>query len=58
MLVTPEEMAVAVRKSLDTGGSAQRMGLTVRPGHEPSVEDLAALGSALGSSIITFDVGR
>ena len=56
--VTPQEMAEAVRKSLDTGGSAQRMGLKVRPGYEPSVADLARLGSALGSSVIKFDVAR
>jgi hypothetical protein len=56
--VTPHEMAVAVRKSLDTGGSAQRMGLKVSRGHEPSVADLAGLGAALGTSIIRFDVAR
>lgn len=56
--VTPDEMAVAVRKSLDTGSSAQRMGLRMRRGHEPSVEDLAGLGPALGTSLIKFDVAR
>ena len=54
--VTPEEMAVAVRKSLDTGGSAQRMGLQLSRGHEPSVSELVALGPALGTSVIIFDV--
>ena len=57
-VVSPQEMAEAVRKSLDAGGSAQRMGLRIRRGHEVSVEDLAALGPALGTSVITFDVGR
>jgi hypothetical protein len=56
--VSPEEMAQAVRKSLDTGGSAQRMGLRMRRGHEVSVEELAGLGTALGTSLITFDVER
>ncbi len=56
--VTPEEMAVAVRKSLDTGGSAQRMGLKVRRGYDPSVADLASLGPALGTSLIKFDVAQ
>jgi hypothetical protein len=53
--VALQEMAVAVRGSLDTGGSAQRMGLRIRRGHEPSVADLVALGPALGTSIITLD---
>lgn len=54
--MTGEEMAVAVRRSLDTGGSAQRMGLKVPRGHEPTVAELAALGPALGASVIRFDV--
>ena len=49
--MTTEEMAVAVRKSLDTGGSAQRMGIKTKvKGHEPSVEELARIGPALGTS--------
>lgn len=56
--VGPEEMARAVRRSLDTGGSAQRMGLRMPRGHQPTVEELAALGPALGTSIIRFDVAR
>jgi hypothetical protein len=55
---TPEQMAAAVRASLDTGGSAQRMGIRAPRGHEPSVAELAALGPALGTSVIRFDVGR
>lgn len=54
--MTPEEMAKAVRKSLDTGGSAQRMGVRTKvKGHEPSVEELAEIGPALGTSVIRFE---
>ena len=54
--MSPEEMAVAVRKSLDTGGSAQRMGIKTKvKGHEPSVEELARIGPALGTSVIRFE---
>jgi hypothetical protein len=54
--MTPEGMAVAVRKSLDTGGSAQRMGIKTQvKGHKPSVEELAEIGPALGTSVIRFD---
>ena len=54
--VTPEEMALVVRASLDTGGSAQRMGIKTKvKGHEPSVEELAKIGPALGTSIIRFE---
>lgn len=55
--VSPEEMGAAVRKSLDTGGSAQRMGIRSPKGHEPTVAELAALGPALGRSLIRFDLG-
>lgn len=54
--VTPDEMAVAVRKSLDSGGSAERMGLRLPRDHEVSVAELAGLGPALGTSILEFDV--
>jgi hypothetical protein len=54
--VTPEEMALAVRKSLDSGGSAQRLGIKTKvKGHEPSVHELATIGAALGTSVIRFD---
>ena len=53
--MTPEEMGGAVRESLDHGGSAQRMGIRTVRGFEPSAADLAALGSAIGSSVIRFD---
>lgn len=54
--MTPEEMAVAVRKSLDTGGSAQRMGIRTKvKGHDPSVQELAKIGPALGTSVIRFE---
>jgi hypothetical protein len=53
--MTPEAMGLAVRKSLDTGGSAQRMGIKTAPGHEPTAGELAALGPALGTSVIRFD---
>jgi hypothetical protein len=53
--MTPEAMGEAVRKSLDTGGSAQRMGIKTAPNHEPTAAELSALGSALGSSVIRFD---
>jgi hypothetical protein len=53
--MTAEEMGVAVRESLDNGGSAQRMGIRTARGFEPSAVDLASLGPALGSSVIRFD---
>jgi hypothetical protein len=53
--MTPEQMGIAVRKSLDTGASAQRMGIRTVKGFEPTAADLATLGTALGSSVITFD---
>jgi hypothetical protein len=53
--MAPEAMASAIRKSLDTGGSAQRMGIKTRRGHAPTAAELAALGPSIGSSIITFD---
>ena len=53
--MTPAEMGHAVRESLDHGGSAQRMGIKTVPGFEPSADDLAALGGAIGSSVIRFD---
>jgi len=45
--MTPQAMGVAVRKSLDTGGSAQRMGIKTAGDHEPTAAELAALGPAL-----------
>ena len=48
-------MGAAVRKSLDTGGSAQRMGIRTARGHDPTAAELAALGPALGTSVIAFD---
>jgi hypothetical protein len=53
--MTPEEMGIAVRESLDHGGSAQRMGIRIPRGYEPSATDLAQLGPALGSSAIRLD---
>ncbi len=53
--MTPDEMGEAVRKSLDTGGSAQRLGIRTARGHVPTAADLAGLGSALGTSVIKFD---
>ena len=53
--VTPDEMGPAVRKSLDSGGSAQRMGIRTASGHEPTATELAALGPSLGTSLIRFD---
>jgi len=53
--VTPDEMGQVVRKSLDTGGSAQRMGIRTVRGHEPTAAELAALGPALGTSVIRLD---
>jgi hypothetical protein len=52
---TPDEMGRAARKSLDTGGSAKRMGIRAAAGHEPTATELASLGPALGTSLITFD---
>jgi hypothetical protein len=53
--MTPEAMAVAICKSLDAGGSAQRMGIKTARGHEPTAADLAALGPGIGSSAIRLD---
>ena len=53
--VTSEAMGVAIRKSLDTGGSAQRMGIGTARDHDPTAAELAALGPRLGTSMITFD---
>ena len=53
--MTPEAMGQAVRKSLDTGGSAQRMGIKTARGHEPTAAELAAIGPALGTSVIKLD---
>jgi hypothetical protein len=52
---TPDEMGRAVRKSLDTGASAKRMGIKTTPGHEPTAAELTALGPALGTSLIRFE---
>ena len=54
--MTPDEMGLAVRKSLDTGGSAQRMGIRAPKGHQPTAAELAALGPALGMSGIRFEL--
>jgi hypothetical protein len=51
----PDAMGRAARKSLDTGGSAQRMGIRTARGHEPTAAELARLGPALGTSVIRFD---
>ena len=53
--VNAEAMGAAVRKSLDTGGSAQRMGIRTARDHEPTAAELAALGPALGTSVVSFD---
>jgi len=53
--MSSEAMGVAVRKSLDTGGSAQRMGIRTAPGHEPTAAELATLGPALGTSVIRLE---
>ncbi|MFD2092681.1 hypothetical protein [Blastococcus deserti] len=53
--MSPEAMGAAVRKSLDTGGSAQRMGIRTVPGHRPTAAELAELGPALGTSVIRLD---
>ena len=53
--MTPQEMGVAVRKSLDTGGSAQRMGIKTAGDHDPTAAELATLGPALGTSVIRLE---
>jgi hypothetical protein len=53
---TAEEMGLAVRSSLDAGGSAQRMGIRAPKGHQPTAVELAALGPALGTSVIRFEL--
>jgi hypothetical protein len=52
--MTTETMAAAIRKSLDTGGSARRMGIRTAAGHEVTAADLAALGPVIGTSAIAF----
>jgi hypothetical protein len=54
--MTPEEMGLVVRKSLDAGGSAQRMGIRAPKGHQPTAAELAALGPALGTSVVRFEL--
>jgi hypothetical protein len=54
--MTSEEMGLAVRKSLDAGGSAQRMGIRTPKGHEPTATELTALGPALGTSVVRFEL--
>lgn len=51
---SPTEMGEAVRKSLDTGGSASRMGIRTAGDHEPTATELANLGPELGSCAIEF----
>ena len=53
--VSAEAMGVAVRRSLDTGGSAQRMGIRTARDHDPTAAELAALGPALGTCVVSFD---
>ena len=53
--VTPEVMGQVVRKALDNGASAQRMGIKIARDHEPTAAELAGLGPALGSSVIRLD---
>jgi hypothetical protein len=53
--MSPEAMGQAVRRSLDTGGSAQRMGIKTARGHQPTAAELADLGPALGTSVIKLD---
>jgi hypothetical protein len=53
--MSPEAMGSAVRKSLDTGGSAQRMGIKIARGHRPTAAELAGLGPSLGTSVIRLD---
>ena len=54
--MTAEEMGLAVRRSLDAGGSAQRMGIRAPKGHQPTAAELAALGPALGTSVVRFEL--
>jgi len=45
----------SIRKSLDTGGSAQRMGIKTARDHDPTAAELAALGPGLGTCVVAFD---
>ncbi len=54
--MSPQEMGWAVRKSLDAGGSAKRMGIRSVAGHDPTAQELAELGPALGTSVIKLDL--
>lgn len=49
---SPVEMGKAVRKSLDTGGSASRMGIRTAGDHEPTAAELGDLGPGLGNCAI------
>jgi hypothetical protein len=53
--MTPQAMGVGVRKSLATGGSAQRMGIKTAD-HEPTAAELAALAPRLGTSVIRLEL--
>lgn len=52
--MSPVEMGKAVRKSLDTGASASRMGIRTAADHEPTAAELASLGPQLGTCAIEF----
>lgn len=53
--MTPEKMGDTVRKSLDAGASAQRMGIRTARGYVPTAADLAGLGPELGTAVVMLD---
>lgn len=55
---TPHEMGEALRKCLDTGSSASRMGIRTARGHEPTASELADLGPEIGTCVIEFAFRR
>ena len=56
LAVTPDEMAALVRRALDNGESKSMLGIGTARGHEPSAAELAALGPALGTEVIKFEL--
>ena len=53
--ITPEAMGLAVRKSLDTGGSTQRMGIRPHQATHRPLGSSPGCAQPLGTSLIRFD---
>ena len=50
--VTPERMGELARKSLDSGTDPRAIGVSTAKGHQPTADELAALGPKLGKAVI------